>query len=203
MSPSRRHGVRQPLHVIVFRVRNWTAERGTQAARNLLPALGKNVVDGALGYGVRFHLLGGEHSFKLADQIGGADDVFAEAANKLDGARIDHGDVHDVVIGRVLHGDGAEAGEHSLNAHGKLLPSGVEDAAAGQRIKTALLNAVHKFTRLALGRNEVVPAARDVRVGIEAKNVRGDGITMMMIVKKPAVDVGLAKSGLDGVEIHG
>jgi hypothetical protein len=47
----------------------------------------------------------GEDGFKLADEVGGADDLLAERAEELDGAGIDHGDVHDVVVGRVLHGD--------------------------------------------------------------------------------------------------
>ncbi len=47
----------------------------------------------------------GEDGFELADEVGGADDLLAQAAEEFDGARVDHGDVHDVVVGRVLHGD--------------------------------------------------------------------------------------------------
>ena len=58
-----------------------------------------------LGDGVGGDLVGGEDGFKLADEVGGADDLFAEGAEEFDGAGIDHGDVHDVVVGRVLHGN--------------------------------------------------------------------------------------------------
>ena len=64
-----------------------------------------------------------EDGLKLADQIGGADDLLAQAAQKFDGAGIDHGDVHDGVVGRVLHGEAAGAGEHGLEARGQLLPA--------------------------------------------------------------------------------
>jgi hypothetical protein len=151
---------------------------------------------------VRFHLFCGEHGFKLAHQVGGTDDVLAKTANELNGARINHRDVHDVVIGRVLHGDVAEAAEHGFDAHREFLPSGIEHAAAGQRIETALFNAVQELARLAVCGNEVIPAAGYVRTGIEAQDVRGNGIAMMVIVEEPAVNVGLAQRSLNGVEIH-
>ena len=68
-------------------------------------------------------LLGCEHGFKLADEVGGADDVFAEAAEELDRAGIDHGDVHDVVVGRVLHGDGAEPASMASRPAREFLPA--------------------------------------------------------------------------------
>jgi hypothetical protein len=151
---------------------------------------------------VRFHLVRGEHGFKLAHQIGGTDDPFAKTAHELNGARVDHGDVHDVVIWRVLHRDVAEASEHGFNARREFLPSGIEHAAAGQRIETALFNAVQELARLAICRNEVIPAAGYVRIGIEAQDVRGNGIAMMVIVEEPAVNLGLAQRSLNGVEIH-
>ena len=61
---------------------------------------------------------------------------------------------------------------------------------------------MHQLARLAGGGDEVVPAARDVRFGVEAENVRGDGVAMMVIVKEPAVKGGVAESGLDRLKIH-
>ncbi len=56
------------------------------------------VVGGDLGFG--------EDGFELADEVGGADDLFADVAEEFDGAGVDHGDVHDGVARGVLHGDG-------------------------------------------------------------------------------------------------
>ena len=73
---------------------------------------------------------------------------------------------------------------------------------AGQRVEAALLDAVHQLARLARGGNEVVPTARDVRFFVEREDVRGNGIAVMVIVKEPAVESGVAEGRLDGVEIH-
>ena len=58
-----------------------------------------------LGDGVGGDLIGGEDGFKVADEIGGGDDLLAEGAEEFDGAGVDDGDVHDGVVGGVLHGD--------------------------------------------------------------------------------------------------
>ena len=68
-------------------------------------------------------LLLGEHGFELADEVGGADDLLADAAQEFDGAGVDHGDVHDGVVGRVLHGDAFGSGEHRFEAGGQFLPA--------------------------------------------------------------------------------
>ena len=94
------------------------------------------------------------------------------------------------------------AGEHGFKAGVELLPTGITGLAAGQRIKPALLNAVNQLARLPLGGDVVVPAARDVGLRVEAQDVGGDGVAMMVIVKQPAVEVGLAEGGLNGFEVH-
>ncbi len=71
----------------------------------------------------RGDLIGGENGFKLADQVGRADDLLAKAAEEFDCAGVDHGDVHDGVVGRVLHGDAVGIGEHGFNAGGEFLPA--------------------------------------------------------------------------------
>ena len=56
---------------------------------------------------------------------------------------------------------------------------------------------MHQLARLALGGHKVVPAPRDVRLLVEAQNVLGDRIAVMMIVKQPAIEAGLAQRGLN------
>ena len=99
------------------------AGRRAEAAGDLVPGFDKNRVDGALGDGVAGDLIGGEDGFKLADEIGGGDDLFAEGAQELDGAGIDHGDIHDVVVGRVLHGDFLLVLEEILETGVQFLPT--------------------------------------------------------------------------------
>ena len=174
-----------------------------KVAADLKPCLGENGVDGLLGDGVARDLLPGEHGLKLADEVGGADHLLAEGTEKVDGAGIDHGDVHDVVVGGELHGHALGAGEHGLESGVKLLPTGIGRLAAGEGIEAGFLDAVDELARFARGGDEVVPAARDVGLWVEAEDVSGDGVAMVVIVKQPAVEVGFAEGGLDGFEVHG
>ncbi len=96
---------------------------GRRRWRDLLPAFFENFVNGHLGDGVAEDLLLSEHGFELADEVGGADDLFADAAEEFDRAGIDHGNVHDGVVGRVLHGDAFRLGQHGFEARGELLPA--------------------------------------------------------------------------------
>ena len=76
-----------------------------------------------LGYGVGRDGVGCEDGFKLDDEVGGADDLLADGAEEFDGARIDHGDVHDVVVGGVLHGDVFLILEEILQPQVQFLPA--------------------------------------------------------------------------------
>ena len=60
-----------------------------------------------------------------------------------------------------------------------------------------------ELSRLAGGGDEVVPAAGDVGVVVEAEDAVGEGVAVVMIVEEPAVEMLVAERGLDGVEIHG
>ena len=75
------------------------AVRGAQTTADFLPAFLEDFVDGFLRDGVAGDLFLGEDGFKLADEVGGADDLFADAAEEFDRACVDHGDVHDGVVG--------------------------------------------------------------------------------------------------------
>ena len=81
----------------------------------------------------------------------------------------------------------------SFEASVQFLPTGVLRFCAGQRVEPGLFDAMDELARLACGGNEVVPAARDVGIGIERENARGDGIAMMVIVEEPAVKRGFAE----------
>ena len=142
-------------------------------------------------------LLGGEHRFKLADEVGGADDPLAQAAQELDRPSVHHRHIHDGVIGRVLHGQGARARQHRLQASGQLLPARIEPLDAGQRVQPALLDAMHQLARLARGGHKVVPAPRDVGLLVQAEDAPGDGVAVMMVVEEPAVEAGLADCRLN------
>ena len=63
---------------------------GANAAANLFPRFFEDGIDGALGDGVGLHLFLREDSFKLADQICGAHDLFAQPTQKLDGSFVGH-----------------------------------------------------------------------------------------------------------------
>ena len=84
------------------------------AVADLVSSGVEDCVDGSLRDKVGGDLRVGEDGFEVADEIGGADDVFAELAKELDGAGVDHGDVHDGVAGGVLHGDAGGAGEEGF-----------------------------------------------------------------------------------------
>jgi hypothetical protein len=42
-----------------------------------------------------------------------------------------------------------------------------------------------------------------VGVGVEAEDAFADGVTVMMVVEEPAIELGVAESGLYGVQLHG
>ena len=106
------------------------------------PTLLQNMVDGPLRDDVRGSLLFAQDRFEVAHQIGRAHDLLIQAAQKLDRPRVDHRDVHDGVVRRVLHGDGGRPTQHGLKAGREFEPAGVESFAAGQRIEPRLFYAM-------------------------------------------------------------
>jgi hypothetical protein len=170
---------------------------------NLLEGFGEDAVDFLLRGVVGCNLSVGEDGLELGDEVGGGDDVFAELAEALDGAGIDHGDVHDGVARGVLHGDAGVAGEHGFELGVELLPGGVFGLCTRQRIQATSLDAVDEFLRIAVGGDEVEPAAGNVHAGVEAKDRVGEGVAVVVVVEEPGVEVGVTQGGLDGGEIHG
>ena len=168
-----------------------------------LPAGGEDGVEAALGFKVRGDLMLGEDGLEDADEVGGADDVLAHGAHQLDGAGIDHGDVHDGVARGVLHGDGGGAVEHGFELVLELLPGGVGVLGAGEGVELAGLDAMHELAGFAVGGDEVIPAAGDEAVLVEAEDAVCDGVAMVVVVKEPAVELVLAERGLNRRKIHG
>ncbi len=72
------HAFAKPLHHVEFSDLAGLSLGGAQASANFLPALIENFVDGHLRDGVADDLLFREHGFELADEVGGAHDLFAE-----------------------------------------------------------------------------------------------------------------------------
>src|ERR1017187_10396072 len=193
------HGRTQPLHVVELGV--WASARAHSAA-NHSPALGQNRVDGPLRDPVAGDLFFTQDRLKNADKVSRTYNPLAQPAQKLDRAGVHHRDVHDVIVGRVLHGQRARSRQHRLQAGGQFLPTGVESLGARQRVQPALFYSMHQLARLARGGHKVVPAGRDVRLLVQAQNVRGDGVAVMMVVKEPAVKVGFADGGLNRLKVH-
>ncbi len=74
---------------------------------------------------------------------------------------------------------------------------------AGEGVELAGLDAVDEFFGLAGGGDEVVPAAGDVGVRVEAEDAVGEGVAVVVVVEEPAVEFIFAEGGLDGGEVHG
>ena len=59
------------------------------------------------------------------------------------------------------------------------------------------------FCGVAVGGDEIEPAASDVHAGVEAEDAVGEGVAVVMVVEEPGVEAGLAQGGLDGGDVHG
>ena len=175
---------------------------GSDAVADEPPAGGEDGVEAALGFEVGVDLLLGEDGLELTDEVGGGDDVFAHGADEFDGSGVDHGDVHDGVARGVLHGEGGGVVEEGFELLIELLPGGVLGAGAGEGVEFAGLDAVNELAGLAVGGDEVEPAAGDKAAFVEAEDAVGDGVAVVVIVEEPAVEVVFANCRLNCLEIH-
>jgi hypothetical protein len=125
----------------------------------------------------------------MADEVGGADDLLAEAAEEFDGAGVDHGDVHDGVARGVLHGDVGGAGEHGFEFGSSSCQEEYSALLPGRESSLPDFDAVDELARLAGGGDEVEPAAGDEAVFVEAEDAVGDGVAVVVVVEEPAVEV--------------
>ncbi len=83
---------------------------------------GHDLVHRIAGGEVSGDLCVGESGLEAGYEIGGRDDLDAEAADEFEHAAIDERDVHDVIVGRVLHGDAAVRLEDGLQLLVQLAP---------------------------------------------------------------------------------
>ena len=59
------------------------------------------------------------------------------------------------------------------------------------------LDAMHQLHRLAVGGDQVKPAAGGEAVGRQSQHAVGDGVAMMMVVKEPALVMAVAQGSLN------
>ena len=172
------------------------------APSNFLERLGGNRVDHIARREVRLDLLFRQGRFKLRDQIRRANNVLAQPADHVRRSRIHHGNGEDNVVGRILHRHIAIRAQHLLQAVEQFLPSGILFLHARQGIQVSRFDLVNQFDGLAFGGDQVIPAPSDHEPIRQPENAVRDRIAMVMIVKKPGVDVAIAQGLLDGGEIH-
>src|SRR5215204_2893701 len=166
------------------------------AAGDLGEALHDDLVKLVSGLAVRGELLGRERGLELLDEVGAGDDVDGgHRADELDGAGVHARDVGDVVVGRVLHGDlleyhplvlEAAGGERVAQRSVKLLPTPVDDFAAGQRVEAVALDGVDDADGLADDGHVVEPAARGDTRGRQAQDAVGERVAAAEVVEEPA-----------------
>ena len=85
---------------------------------------------------------------ELLDQLGGGDDLGAEAAHEFDGAGVDHGDIGDGAQGRVLHGDALRAAQQRPQAS-SVPASSSRRSFRRAAVEHARFDAVHQAARFA------------------------------------------------------
>lgn len=130
----RAHLVAEPFFEVVLGEGGAGGRLGIETAADFKPGFGDDAVNNDAGLVVGLLLGFGEDGFELADQICRADDLFADGAQVLDGAGIDHGDVDDGVVGGVLHGDAVRSAQDGCDSGGELLPTGVGTLLAGEGV---------------------------------------------------------------------
>src|SRR5690348_4699688 len=73
---------------------------------------------------------------------------------------------------------------------------------AGNAVEIAALDPMDQPRRFARGGDQVIPSA-STHGRSNPQHTVCDRVPMMMIVKKPSIEIGLAKFGLNRVEVHG
>ena len=157
-------------------------------------------VDHAARGAMRFELFRSPRRLELLDQVRRTDHLAALRANQLDRARVHQRDVWNRILRRILHGYFFRAADELLQIFFQLLRRGVEHFVAGQRIERRGFDPVHEFSRRALCRNHVEPAALGQGM-VESQDAVGDRVAVKDVVEEPAVDLLLAEGGLDGFDV--
>ena len=142
------------------------------------------------------------HGRKALDQIARRHDVDAKLADALDGTGVDPGDVRDRAAGRVLHRHPALSGEQPAEFRVELQATGVAGGRPREVGEGARFDAMDEPAGLAVGRDEVVPAARGQVAALarHARDVGGNRVQAAEIVEQPAVEPLGPERRLDGGE---
>ncbi len=149
---------------------------------------------------MRIQLFSRPRRLELLDEVRRTDHFATLRANQLDGACIDQRDVWYRILRRILHGYFFRAADQHLQIFFQFLGGGVEHFVSGQRVESCGFNPVHEFSRRALRRNHVEPAA--LRHGmVESQDAVGNRIAVKNVVEEPSVNLLLAESDLDGFDV--
>ena len=111
-----------PLLQIVFGERSFLAH----AIRSVFERSADDAVNGFACILVGPELRVRPAGFVFLHQVGGADYFDASGANRFDRSGIDHGDVRDGVLRRILHGDGFCASQNFAQTFGEFFHTRVE-----------------------------------------------------------------------------
>lgn len=131
------------------------------------------------------------------NEIAGRNNFEAEGTDQFDGAAIDAGNIGIGVAWNVLHGDALGAGEQLADARFQLLPLRVASGGAGDDIEGGGFDTMDQFARLALGGDEVKPAARKHLVVGQPDDALGQDIEAAEVVQQPPVELLVADGGLN------
>ena len=83
-----------------------------------------------------------------------------------------------------------------------LLPAGITELLTRNRIEHSCLDAMDQSDGLALGRNQVVPAAGDVPRRTEPEDTICQRITLMVIEQQPGIKLLALQRFLNAEEVH-
>ena len=83
-----------------------------------------------------------------------------------------------------------------------LLPAGVTQLLARERIDDAGFDAMDDAARFARGGYQVIPASGDMAVRLKTEYAIGKGIALVVIEEQPPVKVFAAQSFLNASQIH-
>ena len=146
-----------------------------------------NLVDPPAGFKMRLVLCLGPASLEILHQRRRTGHLDTATSNQIDRPPVDQRNVRNHAVRRVLHGDARGLPEQVSQALVLLLPAGIDEPLARQRVQHPVLDAVDELDRLAFGGNPVVPAPRHMGRDVERKHAIGDRVAPMMIEQEPAV----------------
>lgn len=150
---------------------------------------------------MRLELIRAPTRLEFLHQIGGAHHFLFQAANQFHRAGIYEADIRDIIFRRILHRDFLAAGQQSAQKFVQFFPARINKFLAGEIVQRALLDSVDQLARLAFRGNEIEPAARGEAVRAQSENAARDGVAMVVVIEKPAVNFAGAEFRLDRLNV--